>query len=135
MNCIKEWRKKRGMTQRELALIAGVSQNAVSQWETGRSDPSVALYPLVADALRTTVEELSMGKPLTDTEKEPQNSVELTAAEKRLFDTIRELPEDRRDVACLTAELAVRGKVYRDLLAKLDDVADMAERIVGNGNR
>ncbi len=131
MNCIKEWRKKRGMTQRELAVIAGVSQNAVSQWETGRSDPSVALYPLVADALRTTVEELSMGKPLTDTEKEPQNSVELTAAEKRLFDVIRELPEDRRDVACLTAELAVRGKVYRDLLAKLDDVADMAEKLVG----
>lgn len=135
MNCIKEWRKKRGMTQRELAVIAGVSQNAVSQWETGRSDPSVALYPLVADALRTTVEELSMGKQLTETEKEPQNSVDLTAAEKRLFDTIRELPEDRRDVACLTAELAVRGKVYRDLLAKLDDVADMAERIVGNGSR
>lgn len=133
MNCIKEWRKKRGMTQRELAVIAGVSQNAVSQWETGRSDPSVALYPLVADALRTTVEELSMGKQLTETEKEPQNSVELTAAEKRLIDVIRELPEDRRDVACLTAELAVRGKVYRDLLAKLDDVADMAERIVGNG--
>ena len=112
-------------------MIAGVSQNAVSQWETGRSDPSVALYPLVADALRTTVEELSMGKPLTETEKEPQNSVELTAAEKRLFDVIRELPEDKRDVACLTAELAVRGKVYRDLLAKLDDVADMAERIMG----
>lgn len=131
MNCIKEWRKKRGMTQRELAVIAGVSQNAVSQWETGRSDPSVALYPLVADALRTTVEELSMGKPLTDTEKEPQNSVDLTAAEKRLIDVIRELPEDRRDVACLTAELAVRGKVYRDLLAKLDDVADMAEKLVG----
>lgn len=132
MNCIKEWRKKRGMTQRELAVIAGVSQNAVSQWETGRSDPSVALYPLVADALRTTVEELSMGKQLTETEKEPQNSVDLTAAEKRLFDVIRELPEDRRDVACLTAELAVRGKVYRDLLAKLDDVADMAEKLVGN---
>lgn len=131
MNCIKEWRKKRGMTQRELAVIAGVSQNAVSQWETGRSDPSVALYPLVADALRTTVEELSMGKQLTETEKEPQNSVDLTAAEKRLFDVIRELPEDRRDVACLTAELAVRGKVYRDLLAKLDDVADMAEKLVG----
>lgn len=135
MNCIKEWRKKRGMTQRELAVIAGVSQNAVSQWETGRSDPSVALYPLVADALRTTVEELSMGKQSTETEKEPQNSVELTAAEKRLFDTIRELPEDRRDVACLTAELAVRGKVYRDLLAKLDEVSDMAERIMGNGSR
>ena len=131
MNCIKEWRKKRGMTQRELALIAGVSQNAVSQWETGRSDPSVALYPLVADALRTTVEELSMGKPLTDTEKEPQNSVELTAAEKRLFDTIRELPEDRRDVACLTAELAVRGQFWRDLMKKLDDAKDMAERIIG----
>lgn len=135
MNCIKEWRKKRGMTQRELAVIAGVSQNAVSQWETGRSDPSVALYPLVADALRTTVEELSMGKQLTETEKEPQNSVDLTAAEKRLIDVIRELPEEKRDVACLTAELAVRGKVYRDLLAKLDDVADMAERIVGNGGR
>lgn len=132
MNCIKEWRKKRGMTQRELAVIAGVSQNAVSQWETGRSDPSVALYPLVADALRTTVEELSMGKQLTETEKEPQNSVELTAAEKRLIDTIRELSEDKRDVACLTAELAVRGKMYRDLLTRLDEAAEMAEKLAGN---
>lgn len=58
--------------------------------------------------------------------------MELTAAEKRLFDTIRELPEDRRDVACLTAELAVRGRIYRDLLDKLDEVSDMAEKLVGD---
>ena len=131
MNCIKEWRKKRGMTQRELAVIAGVSQNAVSQWETGRSDPSVALYPLVADALRTTVEELSMGKPLTETEKDPVTTIELSAGEKKLIQAIREIAPDKREVALLTAEIAIRGQFWRDLMKKLDDAEDMAERIIG----
>lgn len=131
MNRIKEIRMKHGATQTDIAEVAGVSQRAVSQWETGKTDPSPLSISRIAEKYGEDAESIVWD----GAKKEPQNSVELTAAEKRLFDTIRELPEDRRDVACLTAELAVRGKVYRDLLAKLDDVADMAERIMGNGGR
>lgn len=127
MNRIKEIRMKYGATQTDIAEVAGVSQRAVSQWETGKTDPSPLSISRIAEKYGEDAESIVWD----GAKKEPQNSVELTAAEKRLFDTIRELPEERRDVACLTAELAVRGKVYRDLLAKLDEVSDMAEKLVG----
>lgn len=127
MNRIKEIRMKHGATQTDIAEVAGVSQRAVSQWETGKTDPSPLSISRIAEKYGEDAESIVWD----GVKKEPQNSVDLTAAEKRLIDVIRELPEDRRDVACLTAELAVRGKVYRDLLAKLDEVSDMAEKLVG----
>lgn len=127
MNRIKEIRMKHGATQMEIAEVAGVSQRAVSQWETGKTDPSALSISRIAEKYGEDAESIVWD----GVKKEPQNSVELTAAEKRLIDTIRELSEDKRDVACLTAELAVRGKMYRDLLARLDEAAEMAERIMG----
>lgn len=126
MNRIAELRKLNNLSQRELASAVGVSDISVSKWENGKSYPTGENLQRLAEVLNCRPADI-----LQDIKKEPQNSVELTAAEKRLFDVIRELPEEKRDVACLTAELAVRGKVYRDLLAKLDDVADMAEKLVG----
>lgn len=126
MNRIAELRKLNNLSQRELASAIGVSDISVSKWENGKTYPTGENLRRLAEILHCEPEDI-----LQDIKKEPQNSVELTAAEKRLIDVIRELPEDRRDVACLTAELAVRGKVYRDFLAKLDDVADMAEKLVG----
>lgn len=128
MNRIKEIRLKHGATQMEIAEVAGVSQRAVSQWETGKTDPSPLSTSRIAEKYGEDAESIVWD----GIKKEPQNSVELTAAEKRLIEVIRALPEDGRDVACLTAELAVRGKIYRDLLGKLDEVANMAERLVGN---
>lgn len=40
MNIVKELRKKAGIQQKELALIAGVSNPTVSEWENGKKDPS-----------------------------------------------------------------------------------------------
>lgn len=127
MNRIAELRKLNNLSQRELASAVGVSDISVSKWENGKTYPTGENLRRLAEILHCEPEDI-----LQDIKKEPQNSVELTAAEKRLFDTIRELPEDRRDVACLTAELAVRGRIYRDLLDKLDEVSDMAEKLVGD---
>lgn len=129
MNRIAELRKLKNVSQKDIADAVGVSVFAVSKWETGKTIPTGDNLRKMAEYFGCEPEDILSG---LDNKKEPQNSVELTAAEKRLIDTIRELSEDKRDVACLTAELAVRGKVYRDLLAKLDDVADMAEKLVGN---
>ncbi len=128
MNRIKELREKNGILQKELADMMGVNYVSVSKWENGKASPSEENLQKLAEYLGCEPEEILSG---LDNKKEPQNSMELTAAEKRLIDVIRELPEERRDVACLTAELAVRGKVYRDLLAKLDEVSNMAEKLVG----
>lgn len=48
---IKEMRIKKGMTQKQLADTVGVSNKAVSRWETGNSFPDVALLDKLAEAL------------------------------------------------------------------------------------
>lgn len=40
MNIIKELRRKKGIQQKELAIEIGVSQPTVSDWESGRKDPT-----------------------------------------------------------------------------------------------
>ena len=40
MNIVRELRKKRGIQQKELAIIIGVAQPTVSEWEKNKKDPS-----------------------------------------------------------------------------------------------
>ena len=40
MNIVKELRKKHNIQQKELASIIGVAQPTISEWETGKKDPS-----------------------------------------------------------------------------------------------
>lgn len=58
MSKLKELRKAAKMTQTDLGKILGVSFQAVSMWEKGKTHPRAALLPKVADALGCTVDEL-----------------------------------------------------------------------------
>lgn len=49
MNIVKELRKKNNIQQKELALIIGVAQPTVSEWETGKKDPSGERLKKLAD--------------------------------------------------------------------------------------
>jgi len=55
---IKEARKNKGMTQKQLADLAGVSYRAVQTWEAGRLPKSLDPVMKLAKALDTTSEEL-----------------------------------------------------------------------------
>ncbi len=46
---IKKLRKKREITQEQLAQSLGISPNAVSQWECNRTAPDITQLPLLAD--------------------------------------------------------------------------------------
>ena len=127
MNRVKEIRLKHGVTQTEIAEVAGVSQRAVSQWETGKTDPSAASVSKIAAKYGEDAESIVF----EETKKDPVTTIELSAGEKKLIQAIREITPDKRDVALLTAEIAIRGQFWRDLMKKLDDAADMAERIIG----
>ena len=52
---IKVIRKERGLTQKELAEKTGVSEKAVSKWETGRGFPDTGLILPLAEALQVSV--------------------------------------------------------------------------------
>lgn len=55
---IKENRKRRGMTQEELAGYLGVSAPAVNKWERGLSYPDITLLPIIAAYFNLSVDEL-----------------------------------------------------------------------------
>lgn len=54
-------RKEKGWSQTELAERLGVTNKAVSRWETGRGYPDVELLPLLAKELGVTISELLDG--------------------------------------------------------------------------
>lgn len=55
---IKEYRKKIGMTQHDLATKLEMSQNAVSLYERGVNDPSILTLVQIAEHLGITVDDL-----------------------------------------------------------------------------
>ena len=73
-------RKQKGMTQTELAELLGVTNQAVSKWETGDSFPETALLVPLADELGVTVDELLKGRrtavPAPARTEEPSDACE-----------------------------------------------------------
>lgn len=63
---IKRLREKQRLTQAELAEIIGVSDKAVSKWETGKGYPYITLLDPIAKALRISTIELLSGNDITN---------------------------------------------------------------------
>lgn len=58
MNRIKEFRKKKKLSQSDIAKIMKVKQNTISQWELDRTLPNVKNAIELAKILEVTVEQL-----------------------------------------------------------------------------
>ena len=63
---IKQLREKCGMTQAVLAERIGVSNKAVSKWETGKGLPDVSLLQPLAKELGVSLIELMNGEPIAN---------------------------------------------------------------------
>lgn len=59
---IKELRKEKNMTQKELADLLHITDRAVSKWERGLCAPDISLLEPLAAALGVTVTELISGE-------------------------------------------------------------------------
>ena len=55
---IQEIRKEKGLTQKELAELIGVSDKTISKWENGNSSPDTSMLMSLNEALEVTVNEL-----------------------------------------------------------------------------
>lgn len=55
---IKSLRKKRNLTQEQIAEILGVSFQAVSKWETNAAYPDISMFPIIANFYSVTTDEL-----------------------------------------------------------------------------
>lgn len=66
---IKQLREQKKLTQAELAALLGVSDKAVSKWETGRGLPDIALVEPLGRALNVSMMELLSGRQVTNQNK------------------------------------------------------------------
>lgn len=58
-------RKSKGMTQKELGEVLGVSDKAVSRWERDECAPDISMIPVIADLFGVTADELLRGEKAT----------------------------------------------------------------------
>lgn len=70
-------RKEKNLTQAQLAEIMGVSDRAVSKWETGRSMPDTSLMLELCETLGINVNELLTGEriPMENYQKEAEENL------------------------------------------------------------
>ena len=62
---IQECRKKKKMTQIELALKLGVTDKSIGNWENGRNMPDLSLFKPLCSELDITINELLSGEKLS----------------------------------------------------------------------
>ena len=87
---IAECRKKQGLTQTELADKLGITDKAVSKWETGRAMPDASLMLALCGILKITVNDLLSGEMVTM--ENNQNN------EKILLDMAKELEQKSKTI-------------------------------------
>lgn len=119
MNRIKEARKKAGMSQKFVAMELGVASPSVSNWESGKTNPTnenikalAALFNVSADYL------LGIDEPQPTTTPMPidphtyyaeQFGPETQAIIDELLAKLQAMPEDKREDAAKGALTFVRG--------------------------
>ena len=82
-------RKEKGLSQDELGKLVGVSNKAVSKWETYEANPEITLLPLLAQALGVTTDEL-----LTDIKAEKDDPKPRETIIFGFTGTVFETPEE-----------------------------------------
>ena len=84
---ITECRKRKKLTQRELAEKLGVTDRSVSNWENGVCLPDAGLYRPLCDILEISINELFAGEFICDDYKTMADEKLLMLLEHRLYDT------------------------------------------------
>ena len=87
---IKELRRRDGRTQEALAEALGVTNQAVSRWESGGSYPDMELLPALADFFSVSIDELlgykrsEREQELARTKKELERLAEVGSVDERI---------------------------------------------------
>ena len=72
-NFIKELRKEKNLTQKQLADKINITDKAVSKWERGLSFPDITMLNILSKELEVSVEELLNGERFRNTQKQNKN--------------------------------------------------------------
>ena len=106
---LKELRKAKGYTQKELAEIIGVDTSSISKYEKGVAEPSFEVVKKLASALEVSIDCLSdVEIEANDSEQEILEYLRSNPEFKILFDRIKN--SDKEDLNKLIAiHMAMKG--------------------------
>ena len=125
-NKIKELRKKRGITQEQLANAVGISFQAVSKWENNIALPDITLMPLLANYFGVSTDELfdfSLSKMEKEIKKIVENAYEYRESDPEksrqiLEEGLKMYPEN---------DILVNNMLY--VVADPDETIEMASEL------
>jgi transcriptional regulator with XRE-family HTH domain len=112
-NFISTLRKSLGLTQQEIAERLGVTNKAVSKWETGEGYPEITILPVLAEILGVTIDELLNGERSKDQNMESAATASTKQYEYLLDKAVLKL----KNVHILTTAIAVLGIILSYAIA------------------
>ena len=84
-NRLYELRKRKGLSQEELANKLNVSRQTVSKWESEQSTPDVEKIILLSDLFEVTLDELVTGKVIESHSDSKETSEVLQVVEEKVL--------------------------------------------------
>lgn len=101
---IKEIRRKYSLTQQQLGEIAGVSDKAVSTWESGTAEPRMGAVQRIANHFNIRMSDI--------VDDSPAFAPVLTDSERILLDYYRSLNDTGKDRLMEQAELLASSSAF-----------------------
>ncbi|EFK31255.1 helix-turn-helix domain-containing protein [Lactobacillus delbrueckii] len=98
---LRDLRRRRGMSQQELALALGVSKQTISNWEVGRKVPRMKTVEKIANIFGVSRNSILAGLPVEMLEQEGQEDrrvVDLTDLDIRLTYLGQQVPREYIDI-------------------------------------
>ncbi|APG75329.1 helix-turn-helix domain-containing protein [Lactobacillus delbrueckii] len=98
---LRDLRRRRGMSQQELALALGVSKQTISNWEVGRKVPRMKTVEKIANIFGVSRNSILAGLPVEMLEQEGQEDrrvVDLTDLDIRLTYMGQQVPREYIDI-------------------------------------
>ena len=95
---LRDLRRRRGMSQQELALALGVSKQTISNWEVGRKVPRMKAVDKIANIFGVSRNSILAGLPVEMLEQADRRVVDLTDRDIRLTDLGQQVPREYIDI-------------------------------------
>ena len=98
---LRALRRRRGMSQQELALALGVSKQTISNWEVGRKVPRMKTIEKIANVFGVSRNSILAGLPVEMLEQEGREDrkvVDLTDRDVRLTYLGQQVPREYIDI-------------------------------------
>lgn len=97
---IKYYRKKAGITQKQLAELVGVTSTAVSNWESGQNSINTEILFKVCEVLNVSLNDIYSTTPSAFLEQQKKTAPEdgLSESKRKLIEFVRNVPDDKAEL-------------------------------------